>query len=479
MDATKLHQQQRNVNDDSSEFKLQSSELSIESDENMKFDGEISPYYRQDRRQQELRTVTDPTGLARLLNRRYKARCEDNSIQVSAIDAQLKRLYSVVIYDSPPIWSCFLTSPPPSSILRQKAQKRKAVMQRAFGPMGHPYQNAGGVNDIDSFYCDLSATDIHAMLSRYAQCRLLKKWEEANATRFELQLHGVRVCDEILQWTTCPADDFDTKSAVAAAAVNSSTSQAFDLVRNSWRQKHNIVYTVDPRAGPLVGANEEESVRIQQRVEQLVLARSAAMQRGEVCLAVSITLELHRAYTVGVNDATRTWSVVVGGQSKSSIWTPPQFTNGNAVGFDDESNNDTHGLVMFPSTLLFGDQEREFGSTAQYRRSRHSHPFSSSRTQQRVEQLVQERIHKREEAKFLEADAIRRELWRTYVSTNLTRSLWLRLLCISRFVLIFQHTFSACSFLYHKNVGVNDRLQQYSVGGVYDHGSAETTNHKH
>jgi hypothetical protein len=30
---------------------------------------------------------------------------------------------------------------------------------------------------------------------------------------------------------------------------------------------------------------------------------------------------------------------------------------------------------------------------------------------------VQERIHKREEGKFLEADAIRNELWHTYVST--------------------------------------------------------------
>jgi len=51
---------------------------------------------------------------------------------------------------------------------------------------------------------------------------------------------------------------------------------------------------------------------------------------------------------------------------------------------------------------------------------------------ERVKTLVQERIHKREENKFREADAIRNELWHTY------------------------------------NVGVNDRLRQFSVGGIYD-----------
>jgi cysteinyl-tRNA synthetase len=35
---------------------------------------------------------------------------------------------------------------------------------------------------------------------------------------------------------------------------------------------------------------------------------------------------------------------------------------------------------------------------------------------ERIEQLLQERIQKREEGKFLEADTLRNVLWRTYVS---------------------------------------------------------------
>jgi len=169
---------------------------------------------------------------------------------------------------------------------------------------------------------------------------------------------------------------------------------------------------------------------MEQRVLQLLTARTEAIVRGENNLAINITLELYYSYNVGVNDHTMTWSV--GGQflaaSAKSVpnWQPPVRAIIN------DSKGSKLNSPKFPQTLLFGDKERVFNSKVQYRESVYSKALIDQRFLHRVNNLIQERLHKREEGKYLEADAIRIELWRTY------------------------------------NVGVNDRLQQYSVGGVYD-----------
>ena len=183
---------------------------------------------------------------------------------------------------------------------------------------------------------------------------------------------------------------------------------------------------------------------MRQRVEQLVRERAEARARGELQTTKVAGVhqqqqqdeydddhwarELYCTYNVGINDRTRKWSV--GGRFLTAEdgegvgveeWKPqppqPRIEN------DDERADEHIRIVRFPSTrrLLFGDRdERDFDSETRYRCSSRSLPRTtmSKHSWRRVQALIQDRIHKREEGRFLEADAIRRELWYTYVSLD-------------------------------------------------------------
>jgi hypothetical protein len=148
-------------------------------------------------------------------------------------------------------------------------------------------------------------------------------------------------------------------------------------------------------------------------------------------------------YGVGVNDTTRTWSI--GSRflkSYENEWKAPTISKISEM---KEKVSFTHELFQM---------RRQFESP-NFRRSQNSHSFPNAIVEKRVASMVQERIHKREEGMFLEADAIRRELWSTYVSAFRFRCF------LTTPILIFL-------VIRPQNVGVNDRLQQYSLGGVFE-----------
>jgi len=380
---------------------------------------EISKFYRLDTRERGdnpnallLPPVTDPKGLASLLEERHYARQSGDYLLVAELDRKLKQKYGVKAYDHPPVWTRLLSSPP-TAFRRRQAQKQKRLMKRAFGPAGHPYQQiiVGERQNESSIFCDLTMAEIHALLLRRSQCRATAKYEEADAIKLELSIHGVRVCDETLQWTTDPTVDFEgTKKQTKSSNQNQVESTS---IASSTQN-----YTRDPLSKPF----EEEPIRFQQRVEQLVQARWDALVRGEGELAESLAMELYCSYDVGVNDHTRTWSVgcqFLADAANLSEWNPPQRQKMDTNASSNETKDETD-KIQFPSTrLLFGDKERDFDSETRYRCSSQSLPVPKQ-SKQRVEELVQDRIHKREEARFLEADAIRRELWHTYVSSTIT-----------------------------------------------------------
>ena len=163
---------------------------------------------------------------------------------------------------------------------------------------------------------------------------------------------------------------------------------------------------------------EESAVRLNQRVEQLVQARADALVRGELQVVDSLALELYCSYDVGVNDSTRTWSVGCDFSCNDTelhgTWTPPLRPPNPSDNTDMAGNIN---FVRFPGThgAIFGFRERDFVSETGYQCSSKSLPIPEQ-YKQRIENLIQERIHMREEARFLEADAVRRELWYTYVS---------------------------------------------------------------
>jgi len=366
-------------------------------------DAQISPFYRQDNRERNdpsLSPLSDPAGLASLLEQRYHARRAGNYAQVSELDRKLKREHRVKAYDHPPIWTRLLTSPP-TAFRRRQAQKQTRQMQRAFGPTGHPYRQVGEINIV---ICDLTLTEIHALLQRRTLCRANEQFEEADAVLFELSVHGVRLCDNTLQWTADPNVAFDKQLDDSSDQRDESPAAVTTALRSSALQ-----YTRDALSKPFA----QEPVRFQQRVEQLVQARAQAIVRGEIELANDLAVELYCSYNVGINDETLTWSVGCQFLAGVSQWNPPpRPTKENDVLSNCDANE-----VPFPSSrLLFGDKEWDFDSATRYRCSSQSLPIPTQ-NKDRVKVLVQERIHKREEARFLEADALRRELWYTYVSS--------------------------------------------------------------
>ena len=155
------------------------------------------------------------------------------------------------------------------------------------------------------------------------------------------------------------------------------------------------------------------------RVQQLVDYRMDALLQDDSQLAQSLALELSKTYAVVVDDAKRTWS-----------FQEQELSNGiDSVAVVEEDVDQNHGRIHPP--LLFANP-KEVTTRCSYRLSIHSRELPLSYTVNRIEDLINERAQKREQGKFREADAIRNELWMTYY------------------------------------VGLNDRLRQWSVGGVFD-----------
>jgi hypothetical protein len=391
---------------------------------------EISPFYRRDTRELDASStgsmppVRDPEGLAALLEERYHARQSGDYTFVSKLDRQLKQKYGVKAYDHPPVWTRLLSSPP-TAFLRRQVRKQTRMMRQAFGPTGHPYQQlhcdaTTTVHyDSSSIWCDLSVTEIHALLQRRSQCRASDMYEEADAIKLELAIHGVRVCDESLQWTTDPTIHFQEKHSSPNDQMDRD-GFSNDIGSNGGphavRLAAGLRYCRDALSRTFEG---ESALRLNQRVEQLVQERVDALVRGELQVVDSLALELYSSYNVGVNDSTRTWSLgcdfSVNDTGLHSAWTPPVRPPNQS---DDTDQVDKAKPIRFPGAhgAIFGCRERELVSETCYQCSSKSLPIPEQ-DKQRIEDLIQDRIHMREEARFLEADAVRRELWYTYVST--------------------------------------------------------------
>jgi hypothetical protein len=395
---------------------------------------EISPYYKQDRREWDARgspifpPISDPIDLANLLQKRHMASLADNSSagsnemyeEVACIDQQLRDRYDVVVYSHPPIWSRFDYNAPPDAIRKQLIQKELHTLQRAFGPTGHPYQHVGATDNYCSYLdCDLSMTDIHNLLSQYTKYKCTFQPELADATLFELKLHGVRTSDRTFQWTTDPFFDIDSLPERTSAMEKNddlnaaSTTDLFNRIRRNRNQTamERQPYSQDPVVLDGIDDSAGENSAIftshqrMQQVEQLIRDRFMALQREEHNLVTWITYELYCTFNVTVIDTTKQWS----------------FNNGN---LDPTIATPCSPLVSpnpksvpVPS-LIFGNDGHLYESVLRYRESLLSRPPTDlpEPHRSRIVMLVQERIQKREEGKFQEADTIRTILWHTYVS---------------------------------------------------------------
>jgi len=143
-----------------------------------------------------------------------------------------------------------------------------------------------------------------------------------------------------------------------------------------------------------------------------------------------VALELYQTYGVGVCDRSKTWFFNNDtGLMDGTSWEEPSLESA----LKQQSIHIQHQVDrqdFFSITPLLFQHYGKGWTSPPYSLSNCSEPLDQS-LHQRTFDLVQQRIHKREEGKFIEADAIRKELWKTY------------------------------------NIGINDRLNLYSVGGKF------------
>jgi hypothetical protein len=354
---------------------------------------ELSENYRRDHRDDSSKPIIDPIALTKLLRDRYKARQAKNFKRVSFVDHQLRQEHGVRAYDHPPIWTRL--KEPPAAHLRRQAEKRAAEMKRMHGPNGHPYSQVG--EHIDPMFYSLTMRDIHTLLMRRTRSQLESRSEDADAIQLELLVHGIQVRDDLCQWTADPSVIFEVSPT--------GTQRCREPLRAT-------IYA--PKS--MSESSDQAQMRIRQRIKQLVNARSEALIRGETQLAQFLLYELFKTYGVSMDDSSCTWSIA----GMFDVGNGKTITDGNTVPKESPSLGETlkeYSRPPSPFPLLQFSHDSVNSDSVAYRKSLHSRVLEDERAHDRVSELVQERIHKREEGKFLEADAIRNELWHTYVST--------------------------------------------------------------
>mmetsp|Transcript_926 Transcript_926/g.1220 ORF Transcript_926/g.1220 Transcript_926/m.1220 type:complete len:465 (+) Transcript_926:114-1508(+) len=395
--------------------------------------GEISPYYRCDRRFSGTFEIKNVTGLASLLENRFLARQlqrkgnQGNQHEIiSSIDRELRQRHKVRVSDRPPIWAPY-DSEPPLSFHRRKREWIERRLEDRFGLTGHPYQRVGGpcTSILD---CPLSESEIHQRLRLIAECRYLKgEHEKAQVLEFELSLLGVRLSDT-LEWTDSPNLEFSKKEEKVMRTRNI-PAQGNDRIALEDPSNCDIMRNVSIYYNPM--GNNTESCADLVRIEQLLALRSKAIATGSAEEAEFLSLELFQTYRVGVCEILKTWffycdSSFNATDAHALFWKPPGKPS---IELLEKRNSDREKTRLLRPPLVFENEQSNLQSPP-YAISSMSQKVDPC-FRQRVLELVQHRIHKREEGKFLEADAIRKELWCTY------------------------------------NVGLNDRLRQYSVDGQF------------
>jgi len=346
---------------------------------------EISPYYTRDPNDKDTGYIVDKNGLRQRLQERFEARRAKRFDHVEKLDRILLRDFGVRVFDNPNIWTCrrsSKTGKPPAAYMRRRERAKLQKLKAIFGPTGHPYCRVGG--PIDSLTCSLSMTEIHTLLSQVQLSRMEGHHENADATVFELQLHGVEIFEPWKCWRADGRSQFDGREKPTSRADITRTYQ-------------------------MVGSQEPTSIELKatiKRVEQLVSERAEAIVREEDEIVQFLALELFRTYNVGIEDGSRSYSFRPG-TDFSKVWSPPVPPS------DTDSPMALNQRGAFPPLLFLSSIGANDENTLPYSAIVKTKKFPLG-VWRRVEQLITQRAIKVEENKTLEADSIEKELQATY-----------------------------------------------------------------
>jgi len=332
-----------------------------------------------------------------------------------AICAALRQQFGVRIYNDPPIWTTQKGAAPPS-YLRKKQETAMGRLKEKHGPRGHSYRHVGETMDPD--ICPLAWKDVHGLLAQLTLAREEGNQEKADAVEFELLINGIQYSDEHKLWRADGVDEWEETLFLTNAPDENQPDK--DSQCSDYQE------ATPPITEESNGRCHENAVS-RTRVEQLIRQRTEAIVRQDEDLVRFLSLELMRTYRVTVDDAQQTWSFLQTQENDLKKDESPFLVGGAA-----KIPTSNLATELVPPILFANGVHTHWEASNAFRMSSKSRNVPDNLTLQRIETLVVERCQKREEAKFLEADAIRKELWLTYY------------------------------------VGINDRLRQWSIGGIFD-----------
>jgi hypothetical protein len=359
-------------------------------------EGEVSPYYRRDRRDAHNPLPPDLPGLQALLQDRYHAVRQDRgSSTVAQMDSQLREGYGVVVFDAPPVWTTMVDDPPDWLLRKREAWLVRGQHER-YGPTGHGYRQRG---PIDPLFCDLELPEIHRLLARRTRLRASGQYEMADAVKLELSVHGIRVLDDSLEFSAAVASSLLTPPCPGR------------------EEGSNRIQYEEDETRPDDSDGVDAASRL--RVQLLVRLRTEAHAIGDDATVSHLDLELFRSYGVRMDDIDRKWYFASGNDASDTRVDESLVRAIQRQHNQTESDECRANAFTLPLVTLSDVRQAESSTVPAYRLS------SSSLTQlmpyfaSRIVDLVRERSLKREEGKFLEADSLRRELWRTYVRVTM------------------------------------------------------------
>jgi hypothetical protein len=367
-------------------------------------EGEVSPYYRRDRRDAHNPLPPDQPGLQALLQDRYHAVRQDRgSSTVAQMDSQLRERYGVVVFDAPPVWTTMVNDPPDWLLRKREAWLVRGQHER-YGPTGHGYRQRG---PIDPLFCDLDPPAIHRLLARRTRLRASGQYEMADAVKLELSVHGIRVLDDSLEFSAAGTPSLPTKTSPCPGRDEGSNRIQYEYEEDKTRSDDSDGVDASSRL----------------RVQLLVRLRTEALAIGDDVTVSHLDLELFKSYGVRMDDVDRKWYFASGNDASDTRVNASLVRAIQRQHKQAESDECRANTFTLPLVTLSDPRHTKSSTVPTYQLS------SSSLTQlmpyfaSRVVDLVRVRSLKREEGKFLEADSLRRELWRTYVRATMASCL--------------------------------------------------------
>ena len=301
----------------------------------------------------------------KLIVQRSKAQKEKNYIRADDILHELNTVHGVYVWDKDSLWSC-------SSIAPSRRYGSKIQSSRTLNRYGHDYTQIG--DEIDTHVCQLSLQEIHSLIAQRLECKLTKRFREADEIQQTLYENGVKVHDKLRQWRADSGVFEDMDQFVA--------SRGNPFTKNEFSQEISQ---------DVLGENENW----EQDMMNLIESRDEARSTKDYHEADRIRDFLWKEYECAVDDKTRTYSIGGNfGPNGSFLWTDNGPVNPRRL----QNVDSTRDWRLVGGMYTLSPRSKEL----------------QQQDQEEVFNLIHDRLEAKRVGDYDVADLIRDHLYKTY-----------------------------------------------------------------